>query len=213
MTGVRARSTIKCDACQARRAQEGLRICRSCEQDTRRLLDRQAELRTELMITLARQDRLDPAPEAGRSANQPLPYSPPAAAALRRQRRLLWDWVGLVAEPEDVMPRPTVDGYAGWLKARMSIIRARDDAGRFVAGVRSVTEAAMRAVDHPLMRAVVIGGCPEAGCAGQVSVFIPMDGSDRAAYMRCDRCRTEFPSRDWHKLAASIQRRPVMAAC
>lgn len=233
MSPKRARSTQQCEACQTRRAQKGLTICRACETETITRLNSQADLYQTLIVTLARQDRLDPAPEAGRSANQPLPYSPPAAKSLRDQRKLLWRWVWRLYEPQEPIsgptcrncshpscraaiesriPTATIASYALWLIDHRAVWRLRPDAGEMVAGLQAMTIAALQAVDHPLMRAVLVGPCPQDGCAGQVSVFIPMDGSDRGSWMRCDRCKTEYPSREWHKLAATINARRTVAA-
>lgn len=212
MPNRRIRSDLQCEACQSGRAQAGLRICRRCEQQTRSRLGRQAELCRELTITLARQDRLDPRPEAGRSANRPLPYKEPAAAALRDQRQLLWRWVDRVICDQDQAPAATISGYADWLRARLTEIRKRDDVPELVVSLESLTGKALRAIDHPLMKAVQVGPCPGADedgrpCGGQVSVFIPLDGSDRASWMQCDKCRQEIPSREWHRLAARISAR------
>lgn len=116
-----------------------------------------------------------------------------AAVLLDRQRTLLVDWVGRLDDGIDTDPLP-VRVLAASLANHMPDLRGREDMPQLVVAVGDLAVQAAEAVDHPLMKAVTIGKCPndvdeEHGirCDGIVKAFIPLDGTDRESWIACNR--------------------------
>jgi hypothetical protein len=217
-----------CEACLRRRAQPGVRICRLCETETTARLRRQPAIQADLLITLSRQAKLDPNPEAGKTAARNLDWvklgpkylpgigwAPPeqalthrelkriiaanrmgnhqAALLLDRQRALLVDWVRRLNDSIDTVPL-SITVLAASLANHMPDLRVRDDVAQLAVAVADLAVEAARAVDHPLMKAVAIGKCPnpvgeheDQPCPGIVKAFIPLDGTDRESSIKCTR--------------------------
>ena len=213
--GRRVRATTMCEACLRRRAQDGSRICRLCELDLWNRLGRQQAICNDLTTTFTRQAKLDQPPEAGRSANQPLPFSPMAGELITKQHALLVKWTLRVPAGQPITgpycshkcqhdtcaqiwlsrrPARTVGQMARWLQGHTPEWRLLEDVAQMAVAFGDLAARAAEIVDHPLMKAVAIGRCPnpvgeheDQPCPGIVKAFIPLDGTDREASIKCTR--------------------------
>jgi len=195
-------------------APKGSLICGDCVKATSRRLGDQQALSDELHVTLTRQAKLDPAPEAGRSAVRPLPYNTAASELLAEQRKLLTRWcVTCVRDLHTPEPAAyTVRGLSMHIEANLAGLRKHDKAHDLVADLTGWCQRATDCIDRQ-DRTYPVGPCPvetgEGWCPGKVMGFIPLSDPDgsRPARIACDRCGTEWSGSQWASLARLIQRR------
>jgi hypothetical protein len=198
-----------------------LAICRHCENELRRRLGDQAAHRDDLELEHRRQVRKA---EATRRAGLSFPilFVEQASRLLKRQLALLEMWVWrlidrdlrrkrrvqgyTVMRPALTMPRArSVPVFGAWLATHLSVLRRRVDAADMLRELRALDAEIITLIDLPAMRTNLrVGPCPkkwptddgEQHCPGEVFAYVPADET-APAYMRCDACGAEWPSRYW----------------
>ena len=187
-----------------RPVRDTLVLCEACLGSLRTSLGDVTWLDEQLETVLAKQTALAEH-NGGRSAEEPLPLSPPAAKARSELRVALVGWVRDLAETGgDVYPADTLAAMARWLLARTERIAvhpaAEDVHGEIVGAVR----LAWRVVDAPANRTTFpVGPCPEVHCPGEVRAYIPAQ-PERSARMECSACETCWEPSQWLRAGRRI---------
>ena len=164
-------------------------------------LDEQLEL-------VLRRDAVISEHAGGRSAETPLPLHTGALEARSQLRATLVGWVRDLAETGgDAYPADTMPAMALWLLARINRIVVHPAADDVHAEIVGAVRYAWRVVDLPANRTTFpVGPCPEAGCQGEVRVFIPAR-PDVSPRMECQACETRWETSQWYRAGRRILER------
>lgn len=221
-----------CETCGHQIRANNLAICRRCEEELRRRLGNQAAHCSELETEYLRQTRKAETIRRG-GFSFPILYEAQARRLLDRQLRLLKTWVSAVVERRSNLRVPhgcTVPILGGWLAGNLSALRRNTKAAEILRDIRLLDQDIFTLIDLPATRTKVhVGPCPnswpveESGqtrlehCPGQIDAYVPADET-APAYMRCDACAAQWPSRYWSDVgedinarASEIQRRNDLA--
>lgn len=211
-----------CETCPRPIRANNLAICRNCEAELKRRLGNQASHRHDLEIEYLRQTRKAEVLRRG-GFEFPILFEAQARKLLERQLQLLKSWLWQLIEidakrkhPTLIAPRScTVPVLGGWLIGHLSVLRRKAEAGKMLRDIRSLDADVFTLIDLPATRTKVhVGPCPNTWpvdddqtrrehCPGQVDAYVPADET-APAYMRCDACAAEWPSRYWSDIGADI---------
>lgn len=163
---------------------DGVMLCRGCIAKLKSDLKGFEDLREQLVITLARQDRIGPASE-GRAKKVPKvgseewererAYNVRASHALHEIRNELFGWVRMIEEETgDPLPANRIVSLSAWLVKRIGYIAKHEAARDIWLGIRGVYRSGVQAIDLPRDKTrITVGPCPEMEVIGDALVYCP----------------------------------------
>lgn len=207
-----APTRTQCGACGSPTT-SGTTLCRT---DTAYLRDELAwvadrALAEDVLTTLVRADRAGPQRVRGGSG-RPLPWSEPAATALRRLEDALALWWARL-HPAEVLP-PSLAVRAADVRRALPALRCHPEAADAYAELTEAIHGARVVVDTPAESSRFdVGPCPEdvaaadgefTACPGTVRAFI--GAGDAPSFMRCSfpACGRTWTTSEWLRAGRRI---------
>jgi hypothetical protein len=137
------------------------------------------------------------------------PYGKAAAASLREVRATLVSWTRLLAEEMGIpLPRSSIGALSAHLRRHVHLLGNHEAAGDFVVEVSKLVKRIMVVIDSPTFRSKIpVGPCieqvDELPCTGTVIAYTYAD-QDVVGTMACQRCKKEWPPREWLRVGPQI---------
>ncbi|GAA4845570.1 hypothetical protein GCM10023201_41090 [Actinomycetospora corticicola] len=194
---------------------DGGHLCRGCTDRLRRDLDAVPDIVSELLVTVSRQDHVQPV-RAGRSTATPLVYNPDASDELTDLAYLLGSWsrcmaddLGMKLEVPDTPDTPAA--HAAWLALRLRVIRHHPAVDDLAGEIGHAVARGRRAVDvHDVASRFLVGPCPQLTdgwfCDGDVQATITTT-RDEPPTMACLRCHHTWRAEQWLRAGKLIANR------
>lgn len=207
-------------------------VCTGCANRTAARLRDAADLWPELVVTIARLDRMGaPTPRAGRPApaspirpdGDPatdqvtgwpsgLPVNLFASEVGDAVRSTVSTWAKVIADEVGADLPNDMPELMRWLAGRMEWARHQQWAPEAIDELGEVPRLLAKAVDRPATRArFPVGPCPEQvdngqWCPGEVVATVPAS-TERASVMRCGHCGSEWGTVQWLRAGKRILER------